>query len=153
MRYVLEIARQTFLLQVRSKLYWILLVLSALFAGIFLFMPPNAGRVPGDELFGKVCFVSAFTLVLPFIVLYLSVYAVHGDIEDRTSVYLFTRPVRRIWILLGKWLAVLGLGSVFATVAVTVPTARSASSVVKAPASNKMRPSTTVVRTSPARAA
>ncbi len=117
MRYVLEIARQTFLLQARSRLYWIVLALSAAVAGVFLLVP--ARRVSGAEMFGGASFFMSFALVLPFIILYLAVYAVHGDIEDRTSVYLFTRPVRRIWILLGKWLAVVGLGAGFALVSVT----------------------------------
>ena len=116
---VIEIARQTFLLQLRSRLYWTLMALSICFAGMFLFVPPNAARVGGDVLFEVACFLSGFTLVLPFIVLYMAVQAVHGDLEDRTSVYLFTRPVSRVWILLGKWLAVLVLGALFAGVAIT----------------------------------
>ena len=116
---VFEIARQTFLLQLRSKLYWSLMVLSIGFAGMFFFVPPNATHVGGDDLFDTVCFMCGFTLVLPFIVLYMAVQAVHGDLEDRTSVYLCTRPVGRGWVLLGKWLAVLALGALFSVVAIT----------------------------------
>lgn len=119
MMLVFEIARQTLLLQMRSKLYWILMALAVGFAGMFLFVPPNAAHIEGNDLFDTVCFVSGFTLVLPFIVLYMAVQAIHGDIEDRTSVYLFTRPVSRAWILLGKWLAVLVLGGVFSVVSIS----------------------------------
>lgn len=118
MMLVLEIARQTFLLQMRSKLYWVLVVMSVGFSCVFLFAPPNAAYVAGNDLFDTVCFVSGFTLVLPFIVLYMAVQAIHGDIEDRSSVFLFTRPVSRAWILIGKWLAVLLLGGVFSLVSI-----------------------------------
>lgn len=119
MSHILEIARQTFLLQLRSKLYWTLLGLSVAFACLWLFVPPNPGHVPGDELFDRICFIGEFIIVLPFIVLFLAVNAIHGDLEDRTSVYLFTRPVNRVWVLLGKWLAVVALGSLFALVSIS----------------------------------
>jgi ABC-type transport system involved in multi-copper enzyme maturation permease subunit len=119
---VFEITRQTFLLQMRSKLYWVLMTLSVAFGGLFWFVPPDRAlpRIAADELFHSVAYISGFTLVLPFIVLYLAVQAIHGDLEDRTSVYLFTRPIRRSWVLLGKWLAVLGLGCLFAWVSISV---------------------------------
>ena len=74
---VLEIARQTFLLQMRSKLYWFLMALSVAFGGLFLFVPPDniIPELAADELFHSVCYISGFTLVLPFIVLYLAVQA------------------------------------------------------------------------------
>ena len=45
------------------------------------------------------------TAILPFASMYFGVQAVHGDIEDRTSCYLFVRPIDRTGLLLGKWAA------------------------------------------------
>ena len=93
--------------------------LALAFAGLFLFVPPDASEVPGDELFEITAFMSGFTVVIPFVSLFLAVQAVSGDLEDRTCVYLFTRPVSRISVLLGKWLAVALLACLFATLAIT----------------------------------
>lgn len=58
------------------------------------------------------------TAVLPFAAMYFGVQAVHGDLEDRTSCYLFVRPVARAGLLLGKWAAA-ALLAVGASCAVT----------------------------------
>ena len=115
----LEVTRQTLLRQLRSKVYWFLLIMSLVFAAAFFFGPPDANDVRGDELFGIVTYMSCFTVVIPFVVLYLAVYAISGDIDDRTSVYLFTRPLSRSSLMLGKWLAVVALGMIFGFVAIT----------------------------------
>jgi ABC-type transport system involved in multi-copper enzyme maturation permease subunit len=114
-----EVARQTFLLQVRGKVFLILTVLSVLFSCIFLVIPPDASAVSGNELFEMVAYGSAFTALLPFITLFLASQAIGGDIDDRTSVYLFTRPISRLSLLVGKWLAVILLAGVFVTIGMT----------------------------------
>ena len=115
----IEVARQTLLRQLRSKVYWFLLIMSLVFASAFFFLPPDADDVRGNELFETVAYASCFTLVVPFVVLYLAVHAVSGDIDDRTSVYLFTRPLSRLSLMIGKWLAVVMLGLIFGFIAIT----------------------------------
>jgi hypothetical protein len=111
----LEVARQTFLLQVRGRVYVAMLGLSVLFAGVFFVLPTPAGRYRGAELFELVGYRAAFTALLPFVTLFLAAQAVTGDIDDRTSVYLFTRPISRVSLLVGKWLAVTVLAGLFIT--------------------------------------
>ncbi len=116
---VFEVARQTVLLHARGRLYLTITVLSMLFACVFFFLPGTSSRVRGDELFEMVTYGGAFTSFLPFVTLFLAAQAVSGDIEDRTSLYLFTRPIHRVSLMLGKWLAVILLGGVFVTVGMT----------------------------------
>ncbi|MCA8958424.1 MAG: ABC transporter permease subunit, partial [Planctomycetes bacterium] len=116
---VLEIARQTLKLQARSKLFWLLIGLAVMFACAFTVLPLRAHRMRGDVLYEVVAYGSGFVIGIPFVCLYLAVLAVSGDIEDRSSVYLFTRPLARPVILLGKWLAVCGLGVGYGAVALT----------------------------------
>ena len=115
----LEVARQTVLLHARGKLFLAITALSVLFASLFFFLPPTSTRVRGDELFELVAYGAAFTAFLPFVTLFLAAQAVSGDIDDRTSVYLFTRPIHRVSLLIGKWLAVILLGGAFVTVGMT----------------------------------
>ena len=112
----LEVARQSILLNLRSKLYLAMIALSVLFALVFSFMPPDAGRVRGNQLFEVVTYGTAFTAFIPFVTLFLAAQTLAGDLEDRTSVYLFTRPIHRASLLVGKWLSVIALGGVFVTI-------------------------------------
>lgn len=121
LRQTVEVARQTLLLQARSRLKW-LLGLAILGAGaIALLVAVQGGRHErGDQLHGIFTYVLFFGFALPLLLMYMGVAAVHGDIEDRTATYLFVRPVPRWSLLAGKWAAVALLGSLIATLAMTV---------------------------------
>lgn len=115
---LLEVARQTLLLQLRSRILWLMVIVTAMGPLVFLFVPP-AERVPGDQLFGLVCASAGLSLVVPLATLFLATQVVHADLEDRTSTYLFARPIHRAWVLLGKWLATVVLGWLLVLVGVS----------------------------------
>ena len=100
------IARQTTMRLLRSRML-LLLLLGALFgAGAFLLASRRlAMQERGDVAFGMITFAVYMQFVLPFCALFFGVQGLQGDLEDRTSVYLFVRPLPRWAILLGKWLA------------------------------------------------
>lgn len=103
----LESARQTLrLLGYRKILWFVPLALLALGAFSLVISSRSEGRAGGAHLFCVVAWWALGTVVVPWVTLYLGVQAVHGELEDRTSQYLFLRPVHRVPLLLGKWLAV-----------------------------------------------
>jgi hypothetical protein len=84
-------------------------------------------RLSGDHLFCLVAWWLHASTLVSFLSVYLGVEAVHGPIEDGTSVYSFLRPVSRAPMLLGTWvacallgaaIAVFAMASLFAAVAV-----------------------------------
>ncbi|MGC6489174.1 MAG: ABC transporter permease [Planctomycetota bacterium] len=107
LRAAVESARQTLLLLRYRRFFWFL---PFLFGLMFLFAYLVSGRahdsVGGAHLYCVITWWGLGTVVVPWMTLYLGVQAVHGELEDRTSQYLFLRPVRRTPLLLGKWAAV-----------------------------------------------
>lgn len=107
LRTALESARQSVLLLRYRRFFWFLPVLLGL---MFVFAYVIGGRahdsVDGAHLYCVITWWGLGTVVVPWMTLYLGVQAVHGELEDRTSQYLFLRPVRRTPLLLGKWAAV-----------------------------------------------
>ncbi|MCK5941166.1 MAG: ABC transporter permease [Planctomycetes bacterium] len=107
LRTLLESTRQTVLMLRYRRVFWyapIALVLLFVFA--FVVAGRAHGDVDGAHLYCVMAWWGLGTVVVPWATLYLGVQAVHGEIEDRTSQYLFLRPVSRVPLLLGKWLAV-----------------------------------------------
>ncbi len=115
----LEVARQTLLLQLRSKMLWLFVIVVAVGSLAFLFIPPHADRAPGDQVFGMACATAGLTLVVPLATLFFATQIVQGDLEDRTATYLFVRPIHRTSVLLGKWLATVVLGWTLVLIGVT----------------------------------
>lgn len=110
----IESARQTVLLLRYRRFFW---YMPALFGLMFLFAYVVGGRaqgagnsVDGAHLFCVIAWWGLGTVVVPWMTLYLGVQALHGELEDRTSQYLFLRPVRRAPLLVGKWAAVTLVG-------------------------------------------
>lgn len=107
----IESARQTLLLLRYRRFFWFML---PLFGAMFLFAYVVGGRahdsVDGAHLYSVIAWWGLGTVVVPWLTLYLGVQALHGELEDRTSQYLFLRPVRRTPLLLGKWAAVALVG-------------------------------------------
>lgn len=106
-RAVVETARQTLVALVRSRSTVLLLVAAAGAAGVAALI---AREVPGHVTPARVAMNLGWWLVLqlaaPWITLYCAVQALHGDIEDRTFVYLHLQPVPRWTLLAGKLVAV-----------------------------------------------
>ncbi len=103
----LESARQTlWMLRYRRVLWIVPLALVLLFLFALVVSGRARGSIDGAHLTCVLAWWGLGTVLVPWATLYLGVQAVHGELEDRTSQYLFLRPVRRLPLLLGKWLAV-----------------------------------------------
>ncbi len=103
----LESGRQTLLLLRHRRFGWLVaLALGALGALAFVLAARAHERLDGRTLYCLLAWWVLGTVVVPWSTLYLGVQAVHGELEDRTSQYLFLRPIGRVPLLLGKWLAV-----------------------------------------------
>jgi ABC-type transport system involved in multi-copper enzyme maturation permease subunit len=114
---VLESARQTTSRLRRHRVWWWAAVGAlVLFAATWLLAGRANDRINGRSLFCVLTWWLHGTVVMPWLVLYLGVQAVHGGIEDRTFQYLFLRPVGRWSLLLGNWLAVSLAGAVIGIV-------------------------------------
>lgn len=118
---VFESARQTLLmLRYRRILWYLPIALAVLGALTFVLAGRAQGRISGHDLFCVIAWWGLGTVIVPWITLFLGVQAVHGEIEDRTSQYLFLRPVRRVPLLLGKWIAITFAASAMAWCATAV---------------------------------
>lgn len=110
---VFVIARQTAVRLLRSRVLWLMLLGTLAGAGLFYAASFKfAAHIRGDVAFGMLTFIAYMQFVLPFCALYFGINGLQGDIEDRTSVYLFARPLSRPAMLLGKWLAAAAVASV-----------------------------------------
>ena len=104
---VIESACQTGLLLIRRRLFWIAAGVVALLGVCAHVVGGRASdRIDGRGMFCLLTWWLHSTVLLPWTTLFLGVQAVHGRIEDRTFQFLFLRPVGRIPLLLGNWLAV-----------------------------------------------
>ena len=111
----LEAARQTLLLLRYRRAGWYLLVtLLALGALSYVLAGRVHERLDGRTLYCLLAWWVLGGVVVPWSTLYLGVQAIHGEIEDRTAQYLFLRPIARVPLLLGKWLAVFAVSSAIA---------------------------------------
>ena len=100
-----------------SKRLFACLAVSALpVAAAFLIktISPYVGPPPAIEL----AWFLIVQFVVPVLALILGSAVVAEEVEDRTIVFLFTRPIPRMTILLGRWLASLVVLSVLLTACV-----------------------------------
>ena len=103
----LESFRQTLsMLRYRRTLWWTLPGFAGLFALTYVAGLRAPERASGAFIFCVFSWWALSTVVVPWSAAFLGVQSVHGELEDRTSQYLFLRPVRRTALLLGKFLAV-----------------------------------------------
>jgi ABC-type transport system involved in multi-copper enzyme maturation permease subunit len=116
---VVESARQT-ALRLRHHRVWTLVLLgAAVLYGIAWLVGYQVGRrteADGVSAYCNLAWWLQATVVTPWLTLYLGVQALHGGLEDRTFQYLFLRPVSRVALLLGNWLAVGAISAVVGAV-------------------------------------
>jgi ABC-type transport system involved in multi-copper enzyme maturation permease subunit len=109
---MLESARQTLVMLRYRRILWIApTALVLLGTAAFLLAGTAQDRIDGPDLYCVLAWWGLGTVIVPWVTLFLGVQAVHGGLEDRTSQYLFLRPVRRVPLLLGKWLAIAAVTS------------------------------------------
>ena len=87
----------------------------------------NGTRVAGGSVFGVMIWMLYVRFIVPVLGLFYGTSLMADEVEDKTITYLFTRPIPRGAVLLGKYLAYLAstalvvLPSVMLTYFLTVP--------------------------------
>jgi ABC-2 type transport system permease protein len=67
----------------------------------------NGARVGGGAMFGMMIWVLFVRFIVPVLGVFYGTALVADEVEDKTITYLFTRPIQRGAVLLGKYLAYL----------------------------------------------
>ena len=67
----------------------------------------NGAEVGGAGVFGMMIWVFFLRFIVPVLGVFYGTSLIADEVEDRTLTYLFTRPIRRGSVLLGKYLAYL----------------------------------------------
>lgn len=117
-RGVFDIALEGMLWSRRSLLMAALLGLPVLFALLYrlVLVAKLPASVRGFDLYGVIVALYYIRNALPLGALFYSVSLIADEVEDKTITYLFTRPLQRASILLGKFAAYL-----VTTLALTLP--------------------------------
>src|SRR5687767_14285138 len=67
----------------------------------------NSVRVDGAGIFGMMIWILYLRFIVPVLGVFYGTSLIADEVEDKTITYLFTRPVRRGAVLVGKYLAYL----------------------------------------------
>jgi ABC-2 type transport system permease protein len=67
----------------------------------------NGARVGGGAMFGMMIWVLFVRFIVPVLGVFYGTSLVADEVEDKTITYLFTRPIQRGAVLMGKYLAYL----------------------------------------------
>ena len=67
----------------------------------------NGTRVGGEGIFGMMIWVLFIRFTIPILGVFYGTSLIADEVEDKTLTYLFTRPVQRGAVLMGKYLAYL----------------------------------------------
>src|SRR5438034_6438266 len=67
----------------------------------------NGVRVGGSAIFGLMIWLLYIRFILPILGVFYGTSLIADEVEDKTITYLFTRPIPRSAVLLGKYLAYL----------------------------------------------
>ena len=105
--------RTIFMILVVGAPVLIALLLRAIVAlGAPLFEDPRAGgpgvRLTGPAIFGLMIWVFYLRFTVPVLGVFYGTSLMADEVEDKTITYLFTRPIRRGAVLMGKYFAYLG---------------------------------------------
>lgn len=65
-------------------------------------------RMTGPAIFGMMIWIFYLRFTVPVLGVFYGTSLIADEVEDKTITYLFTRPVRRAAVLVGKYLAYLG---------------------------------------------
>jgi ABC-2 type transport system permease protein len=77
---------------------------------VFLGAPiGQANRIPGPVIFGGMIWLLYVRFTVPVLGVFYGTALIADEVEDKTITYLFTRPIRRGAVLLGKYLAYLAV--------------------------------------------
>lgn len=108
-RGVFDIALDAMLWSRRSILMAVLLLLPIAFALLYRFVlvAKLPARLRGFDLYGVIVALYYVRNALPLAALFYAVSLIADEVEDKTITYLFTRPIQRASILLGKFAAYL----------------------------------------------
>ena len=71
----------------------------------------NGARVAGSSIFGVMMWMLYIRFIVPILVVFYGTALMADEVEDKTLTYLFTRPIPRGAVLLGKYLAYLACTS------------------------------------------
>ncbi len=86
-------------------------VIAAIFRGLEAFGLPalriNGVRVGGDAIFGVMIWFLYLKFIVPILAVFYGTSLIADEVEDKTITYLFTRPVPRGSVMIGKYLAYL----------------------------------------------
>lgn len=116
-----ESFRQSLSTLVRVRLLWVFLAGEGIAAVVaYGIAGHDRNRLDGYDLFCLLAWWGLTWLAAPWSAMYLAIHTVYGEIEDRTVQYVFLRPVRRVPVLLGKWLAAATVAAVTLACGVTV---------------------------------
>jgi ABC-type transport system involved in multi-copper enzyme maturation permease subunit len=67
----------------------------------------NGARMGGPALFGMMMWLMYLRVIVPVLGVFYGTALIADEVEDKTITYLFTRPIRRGAVLIGKYLAYL----------------------------------------------
>lgn len=87
------------------------LLLSAIFRAVELMGIPalriEGARISGPSIFGMMIWVLYLRFIVPLLGVFYGTALIADEVEDKTITYLFTRPIPRRAVLIGKYLAYL----------------------------------------------
>src|SRR5438874_13066648 len=67
----------------------------------------NGAAVGGATVFGMMVWLLYIRFILPILGVFYGTSLIADEVDDKTITYLFTRPIRRSAVLIGKYLAYL----------------------------------------------
>ena len=74
-------------------------------AGVSGSLRVNGSAVTGQSIFGLMVWLLYVRFIVPVLGVFYGTALIADEVEDRTITYLFTRPIRRGAVLIGKYLA------------------------------------------------
>jgi ABC-2 type transport system permease protein len=100
--------RTVFMMLIVTAPVLIALVLRALVSlGAPVLQGPNNIRMTGPAIFGMMIWIFYLRFTVPVLGVFYGTSLIADEVEDKTITYLFTRPIRKGAVLVGKYLAYL----------------------------------------------
>ena len=88
-------------------------IIAAIARGVEMFNQPalrvNAARVAGPVIFGMMIWMLYLRFIVPILGVFYGTALMADEVEEKTITYLFTRPIPRGAVLVGKYLAYLAV--------------------------------------------